>query len=478
MSASVPAARAHNDLGGIAGAPLSPEIFRAYDIRGVVDDTLTRDAVYRIARAFASEAVESGQRRAAVGGDGRATTDALRRELLRGLREGGVDTIDIGCVPTPLLYYATHVLGTGTGVMITGSHNPPEYNGLKMMLGGSTFSGADIQRLHQRVEEAAFSSGSGSACQVDLIDRYIAQVVDDVSARRPLRVVVDCGNGVGALVAPRLLTAMGCEVVPLFAELDGTFPNHHPDPADAANLVDLIAAVRSERADLGIAFDGDADRLGVVTDQGEIVWPDRLMMLFSRDIATRHPGAGVVFDVKCSRHLPVVVRNHGGCPIMWKTGHSHIKTKLREDGALLGGEFSGHICFAERWYGFDDAIYSAARLVELLASTGATASEVFADFPDAIATPEIKVPTTEDRKFEIMAQLADSNVFDDDTGVVTAIDGVRVDYPDGWGLVRASNTSPVLSLRFEADDRDALERIQAIFDAALAAIDPALSFRD
>ena len=453
---------------------LSPDIFRAYDIRGVVGETLTECAVYQIGRAFAAESLAAECARAIVGGDGRETTDPLRAVLHRGLRDGGVDVTDIGCVPTPLLYYATHELGTGTGVMITGSHNPPQYNGLKMMIGGATLAETRIERLHQRIAERAFTNGNGALRHEALIDRYIERVVGDVAVDRPLKVVVDCGNGVAGLVAPRLLSALGCEVMPLFAEVDGTFPNHHPDPAEAANLADVIEAVAAHDADLGIAFDGDGDRLGVVTDLGEIVWPDRAMMLFSRDLIRRNPGAKVVFDVKCSRHLPALVREWGGEPIMWKTGHSHIKAKLRDSGALLGGEFSGHICFVERWFGFDDAIYSAARLVEILGRDRRPASQVFADFPDAVATPEIKVETTERRKFAIVDALA--SVADFDGGDVNAIDGLRVDYADGWGLVRPSNTSPVLSLRFEADDAPALLRIQGVFDQALATVDPGLKF--
>ena len=390
------------------------------------------------------------------------------------MNDGGLDVTDIGCVPTPLLYYATHVLGTGTGIMITGSHNPPEYNGLKMMIGGAALAEERIQQLRERIDCGAFTNGTGSVRNLDLIDHYIDRVAGDVKVTRPLKVVLDCGNGVAGLVAPQLLTAMGCEVISLYAEVDGTFPNHHPDPAEAANLEDVIETVRAEGADVGLAFDGDADRLGIVTDLGQIVWPDRAMMLFSRDLIARNPGAKVVFDVKCSRHLPALVRACGGEPIMWKTGHSHIKAKLREVGALLGGEFSGHICFAERWFGFDDAIYSAARLVEILAADERPVREVFAEFPCGLATPEIKVPTTETRKFEIVEQLAAGPYLGD--GEVNDIDGLRVDYPDGWGLVRPSNTSPVLSLRFEADDAAALARIQGTFDSALKAIDDDLSF--
>ena len=458
----------------IVDGGIDAEIFRAYDIRGVVGVTLTQHAVYQIGRAFAAESLAAGQGHVAIGGDGRGTTDLLRGVLQRALNDGGLDLTDIGCVPTPLLYYATHVLGTGTGIMITGSHNPPEYNGLKMMIGGAALAEERIQQLRQRIDRGAFTNGTGSVQNLDLIDHYIDRVAGDVKVTRPLKVVLDCGNGVAGLVAPQLLTAMGCEVISLYAEVDGTFPNHHPDPAEAANLEDLIETVRAEGADVGLAFDGDADRLGIVTDLGEIVWPDRAMMLFSRDLIARNPGAKVVFDVKCSRHLPALVRACGGEPIMWKTGHSHIKAKLRDVGALLGGEFSGHICFAERWFGFDDAIYSAARLVEILAADERPVREVFAEFPCGLATPEIKVPTTETRKFEIVEQLAAGPYLGD--GEVNDIDGLRVDYPDGWGLVRPSNTSPVLSLRFEADDAAALARIQGTFDSALKAIDDDLSF--
>ena len=452
----------------------SAEIFRAYDIRGVVGETLTPAAVALVARAFAAEARDDGQRQVVVGGDGRNSTSDLRTAVLDGLRAGGADAIDVGCVPTPLAYYATHALGTGTAIMITGSHNPPQYNGLKMMIGGATLAEDRIQRLRHRIEAGQLGCGAGSVREADVVDRYVQEVAANAKAARPLKVVADCGNGVAGVVAPRLLAALGCEVVPLFADVDGSFPNHHPDPADAANLADLVDAVQAEEADLGIAFDGDGDRLGVVTDHGEIVWPDRTMMLFAKHLLAENPGAGVVFDVKCSRHLPALVRACGGEPIMCKTGHSHIKAKIRATGALLGGEFSGHICFADRWYGFDDAIYSAARLVEILAATPHSAHAVFARFPNAIATPEIKIPTTEAGKFETMARLARQGRFDG--GELNDIDGIRVDYADGWGLVRPSNTSPVLTLRFEADTHAALGRIQSTFDTALRGIDDALGF--
>ena len=486
-----------------ASAP-APEIFRAYDIRGVVGDTLTGRAVEQIGRAFAAEALAVGQQRVVVGGDGRATTDALRAQLLRGLLQSGVDVVDVGMVPTPLLYYGAlsrgargacpslergargacpspektaQICKAGTGVMITGSHNPPEYNGLKMMIAGAPLTEEGIQALRRRIEANDFRSGNGKLRHVSILERYQDRVLADVAVARPLKVVADCGNGVAGLVAPRLLAALGCDVTPLYAEVDGAFPNHHPDPAEAENLADLIAAVRAQGADVGVAFDGDGDRLGVVTDAGEIIWPDRVMMLFARDILRRRPGAGVVFDVKCSRHLPALVRCWGGEPMMCRTGHSHIKAKIRASGAAFGGEFSGHLCFADRWFGFDDGIYSAARLAEILAADVRPASAVFAEFPKAIATPEIKLRTTEQGKFAIVEKLRASPLLcaGGADAKVTTIDGLRVDFADGWGLARASNTSPVLSLRFEADDGQALARIRGAFDSALRAIDPQLA---
>ena len=447
----------------------SAEIFRAYDVRGVVGDTLTEHGVYLIGRAFAAEALAAGQRRVAVGGDGRNTTASLRQALHRGLRTGGVHVVDIGCVPTPLLYYATHALDTGAGVMITGSHNAPEYNGLKMVLQGAALAEERILALRQRIEEQRFSVGEGRVERADLNADYIDRIAanSDVPAR--LKVVLDCGNGAAGVVAPQALERMGCTVVPLYADVDGSFPNHHPDPTEAANLEDLIAAVAAENADVGLAFDGDGDRLGVVDDRGEIIWPERTMMLFSQDVIARHPGATVVFDVKCSRNLPRLVRQRGGKPIMWKTGHSHIKAKMRASGALFGGEFSGHFCFADRWYGFDDAIYSAARLAQILAADERSSSELFATFPQALATPEIKLPATEGGKFDLVRRLGDclAGMSADLGAEVNRVDGVRLDLADGWGLARASNTSPMIGLRFEADDPAALKRVQEVFDSAL-----------
>ena len=464
------------DVGPVdLGLDIDKQIFRAYDIRGIVETNLTPDVVYWIGRAFAAEASDADQSRVTVGRDGRHSSEQLRDSLARGLTDGGMEVLDIGLVPTPLLYFATHALDTGTGIMITGSHNPPEYNGLKMMVAGVTLAEERITRLYDRIAANQLSEGEGDIEVIDLNDHYIDRILEDVAIAQPIKVVVDCGNGVAGVIAPRLLEELGCEVIPLYCEVDGDFPNHHPDPADPENLEDLITVVKAEGAQLGIAFDGDGDRIGVVTASGDIIWPDKLMMLFAQDVVSRNPGADIIYDVKCSRYLNTVISENGGRPIMWKTGHSHIKAKMRESGALLGGEFSGHICFGERWYGFDDAIYAAARLLEILGAESKSVDELFAQFPITFSTPEIKVPTSEENKFKIIGRLANDADFGD--GTVTSIDGVRVDYPDGWGLIRASNTSPVLTLRFEADGQSALDRIQDLFQERLAAIDPELRFR-
>ncbi|HEY5644587.1 MAG TPA: phosphomannomutase/phosphoglucomutase, partial [Pseudomonadales bacterium] len=456
------------------GLKLADDIFRAYDIRGITTKNLTEDVVYWIGRSFAAEARSHDRSRVVVGRDGRASSAPLREALTRGLNEGGCDVVDIGEVPTPLLYFATYALDTGTGIMITGSHNPPEYNGLKMMIAGETLAEDRIQALKRRLHDNELTEGEGDVEEMDLADHYLDRVLESVAVAQPCKVVVDCGNGVAGLIAPRLIEELGCEVVPLYCNVDGSFPNHHPDPADPENLKDLIDVVRDEGADIGLAFDGDGDRLGVVTGSGDIIWPDKLLMLFAQDIVGRNPGADIIYDVKCSRHLNNVISEYGGRPIMWRTGHSHMKAKLKETGALLAGEFSGHICFGERWYGFDDALYAAARLLEIIGSEDRSVDEIFAQFPVTYSTPEIKIETTEKRKFEVIDDLAKRGNWGD--GTVTDIDGVRVDFVDGWGLVRASNTSPVLTLRFEADGQTALDRIQKQFRDALAAIDPELTF--
>ncbi|MFU8816609.1 MAG: phosphomannomutase/phosphoglucomutase, partial [Pseudomonadales bacterium] len=457
------------------GLRLAPEIFRAYDIRGLVGETLTEDVVYWIGRAFAAEALDQQQPRVALGRDGRHSSAPLRDALIRGLTEGGLDVFDVGQVPTPVLYFATFALDIGTGIMLTGSHNPPEYNGLKMVIGGETLAETRIQELRARIEENRLSNGDGEVEQVDVAEQYLSEIVADVVVAQPLKVVVDCGNGVAGRLAPELISQLGCEVVPLYCDIDGDFPNHHPDPAEPENLQDLITVVAAEQADLGLAFDGDGDRIGVVTGSGKIIWPDKLMMLYAQDIVGRNPGADIIYDVKCSRHLNALISDLGGRPIMWKTGHAHMKAKLKETGALLAGEFSGHVCFGERWYGFDDALYAAARLLEILGGCDDSADQLFAQFPVTFSTPELKIHTSEQGKFATMERLAAAGDFGG--GTVTAIDGLRVDYPEGWGLVRASNTGPVLTLRFEADSEEALEQLQRLFEQQLAAVDPQLRFR-
>jgi phosphomannomutase/phosphoglucomutase len=459
---------------GASAPELDPRIFRAYDIRGVVGKDLTPEVAVAVGRAVGSESRSRGENTVCVGGDGRLSSPELRTRMIEGLRASGCDVIDVGEVPTPLLYFATCVLDGTSGVMITGSHNPPEYNGFKIVVAGETLAGDGIQRLRERIEQGDLLSGDGAVTQVELVQRYIDRVAGDIVIAQPLRVVVDCGNGVAGNVAPALIEALGCEVIPMYCDVDGTFPNHHPDPAEPENLEELIARVKAEGADLGLAFDGDGDRLGIVTNEGDIIWPDRALMLFCRDIVGRNPGADVIFDVKCSRHLNDVIAEYGGRPIMWKTGHSHIKAKIKETGALIGGEFSGHIAFLERWYGFDDGLYSAARLLEIVGAETQTVADLFRAFPDPLSTPEIKVRTTEDRKFEVMNALADSSRFAGAT--LTTIDGVRADYATGWGLIRASNTSPVLTLRFEADDEATLQQVQQTFRDALRDVDPELDF--
>ncbi|MEC8072608.1 MAG: phosphomannomutase/phosphoglucomutase, partial [Pseudomonadota bacterium] len=419
---------------------LDPGIFRAYDIRGITRSNLTDDVCYWIGRAFAAEARSQNQQAAAIGRDGRLSSPGIALALGQGLVDGGMSVTDIGQVPTPVLYYATHALKTGTGIMITGSHNPPEYNGLKMMIGGTTLAEDLIQLLYRRLQDSTLSTGKGALGYADLGADYVEAALNTTKLDRPLKVAVDCGNGVAGELGPKLISALGCEVIPLFCEIDGNFPNHHPDPAEPENLQDLITAVQQQSADVGLAFDGDGDRLGVVTPKGEIIWPDKMMMLFAQDIIARNPQTPVIFDVKCSTHLERVITEAGGNPIMWKTGHSHIKAKIKQTQAALAGEFSGHICFGERWYGFDDALYTAARLLELLSQTELDVDAVFAQYPTTYSTPEIKIHTTETRKFEVMDELASSGDFAD--GRMTTIDGIRVDFDDRWGLIRPSNTSP------------------------------------
>ena len=448
-------------------------IFRAYDIRGIVGDTLTPEIVTQVGKAIGSEAEARGQKTVVVARDGRLSGPSLIAALTEGLRAAGRDVIDIGMVPTPVLYFATHYLKTGSGVMLTGSHNPPNYNGLKIMIGGDTLSGDAIQALKTRIDKAQFVHGAGKHAQQEIGEAYIERVTKDVKLSRPFKVVVDCGNGVAGVLAPQLIRALGCEVIELFCEIDGKFPNHHPDPSQPKNLEDVIAAVHQHKADLGLAFDGDGDRLGVIDSKGNVIWPDRQMMLYAGDILKRNPGAKIIFDVKCSRHLGNSITQHGGTPVMWKTGHSFIKAKIKESGALLGGEMSGHIFFKERWYGFDDALYTAARLLEILSKDKRPPHEVFMDLPDAVNTPELKLEMREGEHFKFMRRIQDSLQFED--AEISTIDGVRADFIDGWGLVRPSNTTPCLVFRFEADNEDALEYIKDQFRRQLLELDPSLT---
>ncbi|MBU3058870.1 phosphomannomutase/phosphoglucomutase [Pseudomonas indica] len=452
---------------------LPPSIFRAYDIRGVVGDSLTPETAYWIGRAIGSESLAKGEPNVSVGRDGRLSGPELVQQLIQGLLDCGCKVSDIGMVPTPVLYYAANILAGKSGVMLTGSHNPPDYNGFKIVVAGDTLANEQIQVLRQRIENNDLASGVGSIEQIDVLDRYFKQIRDDIAMARKLKVVVDCGNGVAGVIAPKLIEALGCEVIPLFCDVDGNFPNHHPDPGKPENLEDLIAKVKETGADLGLAFDGDGDRVGVVTNAGTIIYPDRLLMLFAKDVVSRNPGADIIFDVKCTRRLTGLISGYGGRPVMWKTGHSLIKKKMKESGALLAGEMSGHIFFKERWFGFDDGIYSAARLLEILSQDKRDVEQVFAAFPSDVSTPEINVKVTEESKFTIIdalqrdAQWGEANL--------TTLDGVRVDYPKGWGLVRASNTTPVLVLRFEADSDDELKRIQDVFRSQLYNVAPDLN---
>jgi len=453
---------------------VSPAIFKAYDIRGVVDDTLTVDAVRAIGLALGTAARKAGLRETVVGRDGRLSGPKLVAALSDGFRAAGVDVIDIGMVPTPVVYYATFELGTGTGVAVTGSHNPPDYNGLKMVIAGDAIYGDAIQRLRESIESGALAdvpaAQRGKLRSEDLSARYLARITGDVKLARPMRIAIDCGNGVAGALAPQLFRALGCEVTELFCEVDGTFPNHHPDPAHPENLQDLIRALRDTDAEIGLAFDGDGDRLGVVTKDGQIIFPDRQLMLFAEDVLSRNPGAEIIFDVKCSRNVAAHIRRHGGRPTMWRTGHSLVKAKLKETGAPLAGEMSGHTFFKERWYGFDDGLYTGARLLEIL-SRHANPSAVLNALPNSPATPELQLKTAEGENFTLVEELKRTAKFEGATEVIK-IDGVRVEYPDGFGLARPSNTTPVVVIRFEADTPEALARIQADFRRAILAVKP------
>ncbi|MDR2260302.1 MAG: phosphomannomutase/phosphoglucomutase [Azoarcus sp.] len=448
------------------------EIFKAYDIRGIVGKTLTPESVRAIGHALGSEAAARGQPSIVIGRDGRLSGSELAGALAEGIRAAGIDVIDIGCAPTPVTYFAAHHLGVHSCVSVTGSHNPPDYNGLKMVLGGETLYGGQILALRQRIADGKLTHGAGGARKAEVDDDYIARIVGDVKLARPMKIVIDCGNGVAGALAPALFRRLGCEVTGLYCEVDGRFPNHHPDPSKPENLRDLVRALAEGEAELGLAFDGDGDRLGVVTKDGEIIYPDRQLMLFAADVLERSPGGEIIYDVKCTRNLAGWIRAHGGKPTMWNTGHALVKAKLKETGAPLAGEMSGHMFFKERWYGFDDGLYAGARLLEILSKT-ADGNATLKALPNAVCTPELNIKMNEGEPFELVRRLREQGGFDGAAEIIT-LDGVRVEYADGFGLARPSNTTPVVVLRFEADDGTALARIQQIFRAAIDAVWPGL----
>jgi phosphomannomutase / phosphoglucomutase len=446
------------------------EIFRAYDIRGIAGSVLSAAVVRDVGRALAALARERGAPAFAVGRDGRLSSPELCAALIEGLTSARADVIDIGVVPTPVTYFAAHHLGCGSAVMVTGSHNPGEYNGLKMVVGGDTLSGDEIQDLRRRIEAGAAEKGQGKRTRADVLDAYVDRIAGDVKLARPLKIAIDCGNGVAGVVAPRLFRRLGCDVTELFSEVDGNFPNHHPDPSKLENLKDLVLTLKTKDAEIGLAFDGDADRLGVVTKAGRIILPDRQLMLYAKDVLARNPGAEIIYDVKCTRLLAPWIEQHGGRPLIWKTGHSLIKAKLKLTGAPLAGEMSGHIFFKERWYGFDDALYCGARLLEILARER-NASDILEKLPDAPSTPELNWKLAEGEPRQIMERLLALQPFAEARRVLT-MDGVRAEYDDGFGLARASNTSPVIVLRFEGDTPAALTRIQQEFRKTLQPLKP------
>lgn len=452
---------------------LNPSIFRAYDIRGIVDETLTENAVFLVGKALGSLARDHGEHQVVIARDGRVSGPRLSKALCDGILSVGCDVVDIGVAPTPLLYYATQIFAEHSGVMLTGSHNPPDYNGLKMVVKGNALTEEDILALHERIKAQQFYVGLGVRHELDVTERYIEQVLSGVQLKRPLKIVVDAGNGVTGVIAPALFKRMGCEVHEMFCEIDGSFPNHHADPSQPENLQDLIRVVKEQKADVGFAFDGDGDRLGVVTSNGDIIWPDRLLMLYAKALLAETPGAKIIYDVKCTSHLADLVRSAGGEPLMWKTGHSLIKAKMTEWGAQIGGEMSGHFFFKDRWYGFDDALYAGARLLEILSATQETSAAVFDAIPNSVNTPEMKISVPDEEKFGLMQQLID-NAFFSSAKEVTTIDGMRVNFCDGWGLVRPSNTSPYLVLRFEAVNEKVLSQIQEIFREWILSVRPNL----
>lgn len=447
----------------------NPVVYRANDIRGVVGQDLSEDVYFTLGLSFGSMALAKQLNRVVVGRDGRLTGLAYKQALIAGLKQTGMEVIDIDLVPSPMLYYATYALKTGTGMMITGSHNPPQYNGLKMMMGGKTLNQEGILALKERIDSRQFRAGEGFCVSQDLLDAYIDDICSKIKIARPLKVVIDCGHGAGAVVAKKLYAKLGLDATILYGTVDGQFPAHHPDPSVVSNLKDLIDEVKAQGADLGLAFDGDADRLGCVTKEGEVIWPDRQLMLYAQQTLRDNPGAPIIFDVKCSSHLSKWIEQHGGKPCMDKTGHAFIKAKMVAVDSPLAGEMSGHFFFGKPWYGFDDGLYAGAKLCEIISQSSLSANEVFQTLPNSINTPEIQIKCADDQKFAFVESLKATQAFGD--AQIITIDGLRVEYEDGWGLVRASNTSPCLVLRFEADSSQRLAQIQTEFKQALLAVD-------
>ena len=452
---------------------INPAIFKMYDIRGIVATDLTTDTVRLVGQAFATECSKQNIKEVCIGRDGRLHSKELSIALTEGLNAGGCDVIDVGMVPTPVLYFSTHHLHTGTGIMVTGSHNPPEYNGLKMSMGGKTLYGDDITGLYNLIESGEFNNGSGSCREESLLDIYLERIVSDVKLARPMKIAVDCGNGVAGVIATQLFKKLGCEVTELFCDVDGTFPNHHPDPSKLENLKDVCAAIKDNDLELGLAFDGDADRVGVIDDKQNVIWPDRQMILYSEDVLSRVPGALIIYDIKSSYNLGKEIIKMGGKELMWKTGHSLIKAKMKETDAALAGEMSGHIFFKERWYGFDDGLYSAARMLEILSKKEGTSSEIFNALPDSFNTPEIQISFDEGEHHVFMDKFKNSARFEN--ADISTIDGMRVTWDKGWGLIRPSNTTPCLVLRFEAEDENSLSEVQENFRKQILATDSSIN---
>ena len=449
-------------------------IFKAYDIRGIINETLNPQIAHAIGQAFGSQMRDLGETDAVIGRDGRLSGPELIEALTKGLLSTGINVIDLGMVATPMVYFAANQtldsIQPKSGIMITGSHNPPNYNGFKMVLGGAAIYGEQIQSLRKQIEGEHFHQGTGQRSTFNIFPQYLKYIVGDVRLARPMKIAVDCGNGVGGAFAGELFRALGCDVQELFCEVDGNFPNHHPDPAHLENLQDLIHNLANTDNELGLAFDGDADRLGVVTKDGQVIFPDRQMMLFAKDVLSRHPKGQIIYDVKCTRNLAPWIEQHGGQALMWKTGHSLVKAKLKETGAPLAGEMSGHIFFKDRWFGFDDGLYTGARLLEILSKV-ANPSEVLNALPNAICTPELQLPCAEGESFLLLEKIKANPQFPSSQSINT-IDGVRVEYADGFGLARPSNTTPIVVLRFEADSDQAIKRIQGEFERALLAVKP------